>query len=382
MENSFRVTLKEAQDKLGRISQFPEGLMLGKLVQAAVAADASQLRVTIGAREMVARIHFSDPASSHTDVQSYLAMAVALAHKTEPSHLSWNGGAQQVDFVAGPPPETRLEATGVATFRFVRTGWNLWRELSCLLGARGEAHSFLAKQACLSPLPIFLDAARVNTPKITAWGPHHAVYLAAPGCQPHLQMLAPCPPEVSPSRVKMGAQEIVCEMTPFSRELPTFFLEGAADARLEHTRVEPGQYSIPERTHPLAMSLCGAGDLVSQGDRSVFVLREQWEWLNPSAHFNRATTRKGELPSLAALQWFNFDPNSTRVSEFWPIQHGLLLEPVLLEQAPPGCRVIAVANHLRLRADQVTVKDTDALADLKAQLGKQIQALYKEMNCD
>jgi len=164
--------------------------------------------------------------------------------------------------------------------------------------------------------------------------------------------------------------------------LRTYFLEGATGARFEQIRLAPGQQSIPALTHPQALAVCSAGNWYGGGDSRTFRLEEQWEWLNPGKHLSLATTIRGEVACLLADCWLQFLPESPSTSEFWLVRDGLLLGPLPLVQAPPGCRVIATAPQLPIESDQMTIKSEEGLAELQTQLNEKIHRLYTTVKTD
>ena len=194
------------------------------------------------------------------------------------------------------------------------------------------------------------------------------------------RFLGPVPQEAG--RVDFDSRSLVCDGLPTGQTLPTFFLEGAPEARFEHIQLAEGGRVIPELSHPQALPLCRAGTWVSAGDRSIFLLQEQWEWLNPGRHLSLATTVKGAPPSLLVNRWFQFDPDSPRVSELWPVRDGLILEPVPLVKVPAGCRIISSIPDLQLDNDQATVLKNQALSELQEQLSQEIRRLYRALKSD
>lgn len=340
------------------------GWALGKLVQAAVAGGAAQIRFAVSAQDITAKIHFPEVSEAQPQFQEYVAEAAHLARSVSPRRLEWRCQAQTVDLKGEFSP---LPAQGPATFYLEHGGWVLWNELRDLLGSRGDAHHLLYQRACLSPVPVFVDAARINTcQKLARWGPHNALRLAPTHGPSRIKMLGLAPLAAGAGRVEFAGRSLVCDLAPVGQVLPAYFLEGAHEPRFDHVLAAPDRRVIPELTHPHALALCGFGVMEPVGDHHAFFLKEQWEWLNPGHHVSLATTKKGDPPSLLVNRWLQFDPDSTRVSELWPLQDGLLLEPILLPQAPSGCRVIAV----------------DPEPQLREQLALEIQTLYRALKSD
>ncbi len=94
----FSLDLLAAHRKLSKLSQAQPGLMLGKLVQAAVAGQARALDFTIGSSQITARLHFDREAANQELVQKHVALAVA-------SHLSWQGGGQECCLLTSAPDQ-------------------------------------------------------------------------------------------------------------------------------------------------------------------------------------------------------------------------------------------------------------------------------------
>ena len=82
--------LRAIRRTLARVSKLEPGLMLGKLVQAAVVAQARRVRFTLTEREVQARIDFRDPVVQPDLVRQNLAAAFVLAQGLEPLKLSWD----------------------------------------------------------------------------------------------------------------------------------------------------------------------------------------------------------------------------------------------------------------------------------------------------
>ena len=80
--------LLAAQRKLAKVSQLEPGLMLGKILQAAVVARATQVRFAVSARDIVAKINFPETARTDQEVQEHLATAFALAQGLRPRELT------------------------------------------------------------------------------------------------------------------------------------------------------------------------------------------------------------------------------------------------------------------------------------------------------
>ena len=155
--------LLAAQRKLSKLAELEPGLMLGKLVQAAVVAQASQVRFAVGAGDLVAKINFPETARADQEVQEHMATVFALAQGLRPRELTWLCGGITRNFVGPATGDGPLATEGLAVFRFGRPA-SLWQELRALVVARRDAAALLRQRAYLCPIPVFVDAVRINDP--------------------------------------------------------------------------------------------------------------------------------------------------------------------------------------------------------------------------
>jgi hypothetical protein len=366
---SFTMDLLAAQRKLAKVSQLEPGLMLGKIVQAAVVARATQVRFAVSARDIVAKINFPESARTDQEVQEHMATAFALAQGLRPRELTWKCGDRLRSFTGRVSGEGALQTEGLAVFRFEGRYPTLWEEIRSWVSARRDAASLLLERAVLCPVPVYLDAVRINEPKkLVSWPGGEVVQVTARSAGLRERILAPGPSDCFAQVVRVADEVLRGKnafwRTPDPRFPPkAYLLEDAQTPKIE----ELGKYQTQR-----GMALTNQTQV---GLDNVPRLLKQWDWTNPDAYLSPETTRLGESSMLCARRWISLLPDSKQPSELWPVQDGLLLNKVPLSRCVGGCRVIVPVRNLNLDLDQLNMLQDDFFQELQDELVSELPRL-------
>ena len=376
---SFTMDLLAAQRKLSKVAELEPGLMLGKIIQAAVVAQATQVRFAVSARDIVAKINFPESARTDQEVQEHMATAFALAQGLRPRELTWTCGGVTRSFVGRVSGEGALRTEGLAVFRFEGRYPSLWEELRAMVVARRDAACLLRERAYLCPIPVFVDAVRVNQPAQAGIQPGcDILQLSRRGILPRNQVLAPSPRACRAQKVLLGEQTFQGK-TSFGEEpspmhpLKTLILEGTQNPRAAEREI-PLQEQLDLRsvvTSP-GLALCNQ---VQRSDGLLNRITRQTDWLNPEAHLSPETTRESFDPTLYAQRWISRLDKVQLPSELWPVQDGLLLNKVLLPNCPVGFRVIMPVREMNLDLDQLNVLQDEIFQELQENLNGELKRL-------
>lgn len=361
--------LLAAQRKLAKVSQLEPGLMLGKLVQAAVVARATQVRFSVSARDIQARINFPETARTDQEVQEHMATAFALAQGLRPRELSWRCGGLTRQFTGRVSGEGALKTEGLAIFRFEGRYPTLLEEIYSWVVARRDAACLLRERAYLCPIPVYLDAVRINAPAAAQIRPGcEVVQLSRRGVPPRQRVLAAPPSQCWPQVVWMDGQTLRGK-DAFGRAMDprfppkAYILEGAEGPEIRERKVVD----------------CSAGLVLTNQTRilesGVFCVLSQWEWHNPDAYLSPETTLESAFPSLCARRWISLSHDQTQQSELWPVQDGLLLNKVPLTRCPGGCRVIVPVREMNLDLDQLNILQDEVFQLLQDELVTELARL-------
>ena len=371
--------LLAAQRKLAKVGELEPGLMLGKLIQAAVVARATQVRFALSARDIVCKINFPESARTDQEVQEHMATAFALAQGLRPRELTWTCSGVTRGFVGRVSGEGALRTEGLAVFRFEGRYASLWEELRALVVARRDAACLLRERAYLCPIPVFVDAVRVNHPARAGIYPGcEILQLSRRGALPRSQVLAPCPWACQAQTVVLEGKTYRGESSfglPVSPLHPpkTVLIEGAEKPQVSERQIAPG-----ERPDLRGIITSPGVALCSYSERdydSVSRILQQTDWLNPDAYLSPETTLARTNPTFYARRWISLLDKVQGKSELWPVQDGLLLNKVLLTKCPSGFRVIVPVQGMNLDLDQLNVLQDEIFHELQDQIRAELLRL-------
>jgi len=376
---SFTMDLLAAHRKLTKVSQLEPGLMLGKIIQAAVVARAVQVRFAVSASDIQAKINFPETARTDQQVQEHMATAFALAQGLKPRELSWVCGGQTRRFTGRDTGNGPLRTEGLAVFRFEGRYPSLWEEIRSWIVARRDAACLLRERAFLCPIPVFLDACRVNGPQQAGILPGcEVVQLSLRGAIPRERITAPCPFLAEAQHVNLngvsheGRNSFGRTVDP--RHPPKFYIfEGADRPEVER---RPGQ-GVALRSAPPAS--VGSGVILSNTcavNVDYYSVSEQVEWNNPHAYLSSETSLASYSPNFCARRWISISDNQNSPSELWPIQDGLLLNKLPLTRCIPGCRVIVPVQEINLDLDQLNMQQDEIFQALQDELALELARLH------
>lgn len=361
----FTVDLEAAARKLAKVAALEPGLMLGRLVQAATVAGATQIRFSVGEDTVEAKIFFEGQCANPALTQQYLRQAMALALSQKPRELSWECGARHLDVLKGDlvlsaqeeVEHEAIPARGLSVFRYRERDKGFWESIFGGLRARGSYHSFLSKRCQVSPLPVYLDACRlnlINEPKsefdLTSIELQSA---SAPLCQ---RIAVPNSSLFCAGTVHLGG-EIYRGDRPFfgvglfdmRNENKTLVLRGVARARVVHTR-GPNLAA--------AMRLTNRSELRNNGNVAIRVAVEEWSWEDCETFLSPLTTQVATPLHLCAKIWTS-QGKGRYPAELFPVVDGLMLNPVVIRDLTPGTRIIAVCSGMETDLEGMNVLQND-----------------------
>jgi hypothetical protein len=374
---SFSMDVIAAQRKLTSVARLEPGLLLGKLIQAAVAAQATQIRFTLEREGVLAKIHFPEKARTDQRVQHYLATAVALGQALGSRQLYWEASGQRRQFARRESSDGWLNTEGLCLFRFLGPQLGFWESLKLSLSGRHSMHALAHRRTYLCPIPVYLDGVRLNAPRPPRpiSNCFEAIGLAARDTPCGQRMSIPPICDLEPRRVRIGGKDYTGKQSfGVGRDQNSVLLEGCREPEVRGRDIPYG-FSPASRGHlrPAAggVVLCNVCDHI--GEDLTLIVRHQWEWLNAGHYLNSATALQGHVPHLNARRWIRL--GSIGTSELWPIQDGLLLNPIELKRIPPGAQVILPVGDLALDLDQLNLVQDDIFLEFEQRLGAEIQRL-------
>jgi len=367
---SFTMDLLAAHRKLAKVSQLEPGLMLGKIIQAAVVARAVQVRFAVSARDIQAKINFPETARTDQEVQEHMATAFALAQGLKPRELTWLCAGETRRFTGRDTGNGPLRTEGLCVFRFEGRYPSLWEEMTSWIMARRDAACLLRERAYLCPIPVFLDACRVNRPDQAGIRPGcEVVQLTLRGGLPRDRVLAPAPRDAEAQRVHMDGRLFEGHNSfgrPIDPRYPpkVYILEGADRPEIkERNHYDGWQADMVGRPVTDIVVLCN-----TIGSLQFFNATNQVEWLNPHPYLSPETTLANYAPNLCARRWITITDNQNSPSELWPLHDGLLLNKLPLTKCVGGCRVIVPVSQVNLDLDQLNMQQDEIFHELEEKL--------------
>lgn len=364
-----------AQRKLTTVARLEPGLLLGKLIQAAVAARASQIRFTVEREGVQAKINFPERARTDQRVQQYLATAVALGQALAPRELFWEARGERRHFAQRQSSDGWLTTEGLCIFRFEGPKLSFWEGLKLSITGRHSMHSLVHQRAYLCPIPVYLDGARMNAPRPPR--PSNdcldAIYVAAAdvACGQRISIPPIC--DLASRCARVAGQDYVGKAS-FGRhnDRNAVLLDGCQAPEVRCREIPRGMAPASRghmRPAAGAVVLCNVCD--THGE--LMRVQQQWEWLNAGPYLNQATTPQGQVPHLSARRWIRMGGDGT--SELWPVQDGLLLNPLELRGAPVGVQAILPVGDLALDLDQLNLLQDEVYQQFEQHLVEEIRRL-------
>lgn len=333
----FTVDLLRAQQKMAEVAKLEPGLLIGKVLQAAVVGGASQVRLQIHPKEVVARISFPDLSPAEKTAQDELEHAVALTLALDPVEASWESAGSAIDLRQGPKD---LPVQGLCIFRYRPKVAGFWEELKSILRHRTSFHAFVHQRFAFCPVPIYLDAARIA-------GPQPLKYAGWRG--PRIDVIHPCP-RTNPAEdrwiLPIGAYDFFGQVHLGGKIYGTGKSPIVRIQNVEPPRIEPSGIFLPTAAPGTLLLDPPAGQKGENYKLAVWL--DAGQYLSPETrpgpdqfHFlaRRWLTRNAELPG----------------AEFWPIRRGMLLNKITLPWAPIGTRIVATVSHLKVDLDQLNL---------------------------
>ena len=373
---SFSMDVIAAQRKLSNVARLEPGLLLGKLIQAAVAAGATQIRFTVEREAVQAKINFPERARTDQRVQQYLASAVALGQSLSPRELFWECAGKRRHFAQKQSTDGWLDTEGPCLFRYLAPALGFWEGLKSSIFGRNSMHNLVHRRVYLCPIPVYLDGARMNAPRAPSQAREglEAILLASLDVPSGQRMAMPPLCDLEPSRVRIGEHRCSGSNSFGGSRSSTFaFLEGAVQPEVKR-RENPQRLSPASKGHLRAegggVVLCNS---TSYGADSCPQVHYQWEWSNSLAYLSSWTTPQGQVPHLCARRWIRLGTNLA--SQLWPVQDGLLLNPIELKRLPAGTQVIMPVGDLNLDLDQLNLVQDELFQQFEAQLAAEVERL-------
>ncbi|MFN8612075.1 MAG: hypothetical protein U0931_31310 [Vulcanimicrobiota bacterium] len=354
---TFSLDVLAAQRKLARLSQAQPGLMLGKLVQAAVAGAAHSLAFTIGSNEIRACLDFTSAVTNLGRVQKHLAMAVALAQVVQPSELSWQSGGQKYSLVDPAHSPDDLAIRGPSVFSFRARPTSFWDGLKELLGQRHNSAQFVYERCLRCPVPVSIDARPVNNPTWSIQGDLQCdlVELAPPEAEPRQIILASTQQLNGYGTTWLNDQRFTAD--PLRPHQPVVMLDVPAQPEI-----------VTAATLSDGLLLAKSFEMVREYDdgsyREVERVLSRTVWLNHAPYLSQS--------QLRARTWARMLRRSLP-STLFPVLDGLQLDKVSLPNCPPGCTVIRAVSDLAVDLDQLHLIQDDAFRSMEQELAQLLE---------
>lgn len=353
----FSLDLLGARRKLGKISQAQPGLMLGKLVQAAVAGNSRFIRFTVGAHQISASLDFPAQVEGDVTVQKHLSLAFALAQTLNPTQLSWKQGGVVHNLREPGRLSQPLPLTGEASFLFRLRPAGFWDSLRGLLGLRHDSQRLLYERCLRCPIPVLLDNRQLNNPAWAGQGVQQCdvVELALPEATPSQIILASTKGLDGYGIVWLNERRF--QAHPLSRDCDCVMLEVPEDPEVHVSPRGSVGFLLAKKFEYFTES---DGD---GGYRQAERVLERTEWLNCNRYFSQDLPQR----SFRARTWVRMTRNPTP-STLQPVVDGLTLEKVELSNCPPGCLVIRAVSQLGVDLDQLNLIRDEAFKAMESEL--------------
>lgn len=402
----FSIDLSRAAQQIDGLENRP-GLYLLKLVQAAVAAGAGEIRIQLGRRQV--KFEALGPLELSRDEVDLALADPFQPHSEAARHLAW------AFFLARPVPHLRIEMSG-GTYDS-RHGWRDSAETSGLLltferdggllhwlaglAAATQEHALLYERCAYAGIPIRMDGRLVNDPdRLDRW-------IARGNLQP------PSVFQFVPDPYRLG--EILVERNLLRRSGPAVAASLPTMRTVRRLRVGQEDFKLMDRTvemnlgssHVVAVHLC--------------------QWLHdgqpwPIIHLNSVDSQSYPLARAAAILGMSkilatppeavapylsaipihvhpiFSEPAQRYARNLPlvsmrltlplalngparlvlVHYGVALNPIVVADTCPGLIVVAAADHLKSDLSQLAVVEDEALK----QLLREIQQHARQMTED
>ena len=391
---AFTMDLEAAARKFSHAAGLQPALFLAKLVQAGVVSQAREVRIQIGAETVMIKIVPTAEESTwrrmpelmngqqehETRLSQHVLQSFALAKALNPRELSFEYRANgefgyHLDL---------LTANGVPTsfgkdwnqheppYVIVRFRHGLppgfWAGLVASLRPRANYHSFMAQRCCFSPVPVFVDGARINNP-LSHDALVHRVYLK------DSHKATSFFPVAAPKAVGAGTVWLAGQVYSGTTHDRCFLYE---IRNVEHARVEARTFGPQERPGRYAQPLQGGTILVSRfeevpsGEYVFPFVREQSEWLDCRSLLPRLTP-SGSTTYLASNCWLSCAPGGG--AYLLPIQDGFLMDKINLAQWPSGSRAVVVLSDKKTDINLTGIIQDEEVEGLIAELGRELEEL-------
>lgn len=344
----FSVDLIRAHHKLTKVAELEPGLILGKLLQAALLAGVTQVRLQLHSRIVQARLSLATPDAQADQVQQELTYAFALARALKPEKASWETSSGHLNLLES---FAEIPVGHVCTFKLHFRGGSLWQQLKELIKSRTLFHSFVHQRLGFYPVPLFLDGVRINGspwPKTPDWPPRqvHTVHLVDADRPletlwtyriPRIQLFL--------ARLYLGKEYI------HGGEGLTLVLKGPETFELDTFPVgDPSMVAVAPGKTPGTMRM----------------------WTGSHRYRAQGTTADPDQVDFFCQRWIAWKTDEEK-AEIWPIRHGLLLNPIEIPWAPKGVRVVVGVHSLKVDLDQLHVIRDQEFEKLETDIRSEIE---------
>lgn len=342
---TFTQDFRSAARKKTDLARQEPTLMLGRLLQVAVAWNARAVRFIIEENDLEVRIQHSGTPPLPI-MEEYLKDAFMLAAALEPADTRWTNGE------------------GEARYRYYERRLGFWESLRRGLTRRTRHHSWLFERCRFAPIPVYLDGCRLNDP-----GPIQGtlqVMEVVPASQlPRQRLVAPSPRGLCSALTHLAGQKYAGTLS-FGGGSNTLWLEGPKKVKVEkHDAIGPGPDYVT------LVNECE--DRGEQGWKTV----RQWDWMEATNYRSPATTPTTSPLHMVARYWLSYDPRATYPAVLHPVRDGLLLEPLTLDSLPKGTTLVLSTPDLGLDLEGRRVIQDEAFQALLNPIRKRFEEILK-----
>lgn len=350
---TFTQDFRAAARKKAELARQEPGLMLGRLLQVAVAWNARSVHFIIESNDLEVRIKHGG-ASPIPIMEDYLKGAFLLAAALEPSDTRWTHGETE------------------ARYRYYERHLAFWEALKRELFKRTRYHPWLFQHCRFCPIPVFLDGCRLNNP-FPLEGSLQVMEVVPASTPTRHRLIAPSPRGLGSTKTCLDGkcyQGInsfgTISPEPWRGGGQTLWLEGPKKVKVEkRPALGPGhdhvtlvtEYTMQEFHHQTVA---------------------QWDWLEAGDYRSPATTPTTSPTHMNVRYWLSHDPQARYPATLHPVRDGLLLESVSLDDFPKGSRLVLATPDLTLDVEERRVIQDEAFRNLVQPIQKRLEQILKE----
>jgi len=346
---TFTQDFRAAARKKTELARREPSLMLGRLLQVAVAWNARSVHFIIDSNDLEVRIKHGG-TSPVPVMQDYLKSAFMLAAALEPSDTRWTLAEDE------------------ARYRYYEKRLGFWEGLRRDLLKRTRHHTWLFEHCRFSPIPVFLDGCRLNDPSPREGSLQVMEVVPASDLARH-RIIAPSPRALGSTRTFLDDKCYSARNLPhannWNRASQVLWLEGPKKVKVEqHGPQGPGSDYV---------TLVNESGFWGSGSESG----SQWDWMEAGNYRSPATTPTTSATHMVVRYWLSHSPGANYPATLHPVRDGLLLESVTLDDFPPGSRLVMATPDLALDLEERRVIQDEAFQSLVKPIQRRFEEILK-----